>query len=275
MQPTGQRGRQLPLGHSTPVSALRNVGLCAGRLEGPQLIRMSLGGSTSQGGFRKRVIRTLICDLDNTLFPARTIPRAAVEPALERVRVANRAGPGIPDARLEEALEACWDRAFDEVARLYDLPEPLCQAWHTAAKELEVTGPLELYSDVDVLWALPLRRFLVTTGYRRFQESKISVLGLAGRFEAIYIDALGETDRVGKEALFRRILREQEAAAPETAVLGDSAEGELLAGESLGLWTIQILRQGVVPTPRAHSQVRSLKELPAVLAQASQARATT
>lgn len=221
------------------------------------------------------MIRTLICDLDNTLFSARSIPRPAVEPALERVRVANRAGPGIPDARLEEALEACWDRAFDEVARLYDLPESLCHAWQTAARELEVTGPLELYADVEVLWSLPLRRFLVTTGYRRFQGSKISILGLAGRFEAIYIDALGETPRSGKEAIFRQILREQQAAVPETVVLGDSAEGELLAGERLGLWTIQILREGVVPAPRANSQIRSLRELPAVLAQMSQARAAT
>ena len=221
------------------------------------------------------MIRTLICDLDNTLFPARTVPRAAVEPALDRVRLANRTGPRISDARLDEALEACWDRAFDEVARLYDLPEALCHAWEMAATELEVTAPLELYADVDVLWSLPLRRFLVTTGYRRFQESKIRALGLASRFEAIYIDALGETHRSGKETLFRQILSEQQADVPETAVLGDSAEGELLAGERLGLWTIQILREGVVPAPQANSQIRSLVELPAVLAQASQARAAT
>jgi FMN phosphatase YigB (HAD superfamily) len=198
-----------------------------------------------------------------------------MQPALERVRAANRAGPRIPDARLEEALEASWEHAFDEVARLYDLPEPLCRAWQAAAEQLEVTGPLELYADVDVLWSLPVRLFLVTTGYRRLQESKISLLGLAGRFEAIYIDALGETLRSGKEALFRQLLLERSLMVPETAVLGDSAEGELLAGKRLGLWTIQILREGVVPAPQANSQIQSLTELPAALAQASQARAAT
>ena len=62
---------------------------------------------------------------------------------------------------------------------------------------------------------------------------------------------------------------------PETAVLGDSAEGELLAGKRLGLWTIQILREGVVPAPQANAQIKSLTELPVALAQASQARAAT
>jgi hypothetical protein len=46
MQPTGRSGRHPPLGHSAPWSALWNVGLCAGRLEGLQLICKSLGRRT-------------------------------------------------------------------------------------------------------------------------------------------------------------------------------------------------------------------------------------
>lgn len=214
----------------------------------------------------KTVIRALICDLDNTLFAARTVPRTTVQPAIEAVRAANRAGPMIPEARLGEALEACWDRSFDEVARLYALPEALCRAWEAAAEQLEVTEQLELYPDVAVLWSLPLRLFLVTTGYRRFQESKIRVLGLTSRFEAIYVDALGDSPRAGKETLFRRLLVERELAATEVAVLGDSADAELAAGAKIGLWTIQILREGVIPASSAHWRIQSLGELPHVLA---------
>jgi FMN phosphatase YigB (HAD superfamily) len=220
-------------------------------------------------------IRALICDLDNTLFPARAVPLTTVQPALELVRAANRAVPMVPDARLEEALEACWDRSFDEVARLYALPEPLCRTWEAAAEQLEVNERLELYPDVVVLWSLPVRLFLVTTGYRRLQQSKIRALGLTGRFEAIYIDGLGESTRVGKEALFRQLLGEHHLAATEVAVLGDSADAELAAGDRVGLWTIQILRERVIPAPRAHSQIRSLTELPELLTHISRARAAT
>jgi FMN phosphatase YigB (HAD superfamily) len=210
------------------------------------------------------VIKALICDLDHTLFPTRSIPRSVVQPALDAVRAANRNGSHVSDAWLEEALEACWDLSFDEVARRYALPDPLCQAWADSAERLEANGPLELYPDAAVLWTLPLRRFLVTTGYRRFQESKIAALDIARRFEGIYIDALGD-GRLGKEALFRRLMAEHRLVTHEVAVLGDNAESEIAAGHRLGLWTIQIVRERAVSSPSAHFRIDSLTELPTVL----------
>jgi FMN phosphatase YigB (HAD superfamily) len=210
------------------------------------------------------MITTLICDLDNTLFPTRAIPRSVVQPALDAVRAANRNGSHMLGARLEEALEACWDLSFDEVARRYALPDPLCRAWAESAERLEANGPLELYPDAAVLWTLPLRRFLVTTGYRRFQESKIAALGIAHRFEGIYIDALGD-GRLGKEALFRRLMAEHRLTHGEVAVLGDNAESEIAAGHRLGLRTVQVVRERSVSSPSAHFRISSLTELPAVL----------
>jgi FMN phosphatase YigB (HAD superfamily) len=215
------------------------------------------------------VIRALICDLDNTLFPARSVPRTTLQPALDAVRAINRAASLVPAARLEEAFEACWELSFDQVAVRYALPDALCRAWAAAAEQLEITERLQPYPDVAVLWTLPLRLFLVTTGYRRFQESKIAGLALNRRFEAIYLDALDEPGRAGKEVLFRRVLAERQLAAREVAVLGDSAHSEIAAGSRLGLWTIQILREKVVPDSSAHWRIRSLGELPPVLAQIS------
>ena len=198
-----------------------------------------------------------------------------MQPVLDAVRAANAVGDFLPQTRLDDALEACWDLSFDEVARLYALPEPLCRAWATAAAKLEVTEPLDPYSDVNVLWTLPLRFFLVTTGYQRLQESKIGALGFRTRFEAVYVDALDESPRLGKEGLFRQVLTEHRLAATDVAVLGDSAESELAAGQRIGLWTIQILREGVPAAPNAHWRIRDLSELPAVLAQIWPVAATT
>jgi putative hydrolase of the HAD superfamily len=213
------------------------------------------------------MIRALIADLDNTLYPARSVPRCTVLPVLEAVRAANRAGSLIPEDRLEEALDACWDHSFDQVARLYALPEPLRRAWALAVARIEVTEPLEAYPDVAMLWTLPLRLFLVTTGYRRFQESKIASLALLERFEAIYYDALEESSRAGKEELFRRLLAERQLEPMEVVVLGDSEESEIAAGLRLGLWTIQVLRERVRPAPTAHWRIQSLTELPELLSQ--------
>lgn len=210
------------------------------------------------------MLKSLICDLDNTLFPTRAISRSVLQPALDAVRAANLQGSHVPDTRLEEALEACWDLSFDEVARRYGLPDPLCQVWAEAAERLEAKSPLELYPDSAVLWTLPLQRFLVTTGYRRFQESKIAALHIQHRFDGIYIDALGD-GRLGKEALFRQLMAEHGLAPHEVAVLGDNAESEIAAGHRLGLWTIQIVRERAVSSSSAHFWIDSLTQLPAVL----------
>jgi FMN phosphatase YigB (HAD superfamily) len=213
------------------------------------------------------MIRALISDLDNTLYAARSVPRATLRPLFDAVRAANQAGAILPEARLEDALEACWDRSFDEVALAYALPAALCQAWAAAAAELEVTEPLQLYPDVSVLWALSLRLFLVTTGYRRLQESKIAALGLADRFDAVYVDALGESIRTGKEGVFRRLLAEQRLIPAEVVVLGDNEDSEIAAGRRLGLWTVQVLRERSVPASTVDRKIRSLHELPGALDQ--------
>jgi FMN phosphatase YigB (HAD superfamily) len=210
------------------------------------------------------MIKALICDLDNTLFPTRAIPRSVLQPVLDAVRAANGAGSLIPSTTLEEALDACWDLSFDEVARRYALPEPLCRAWSASMERLEAPARLEGYCDLAVLWTLPLRLFLVTTGYRQFQESKIAALGIAHRFDAIYIDALGP-ERLGKEELFRRLLAEHRLAAGEVAVLGDRADSEIAAGLRLGFRTIQIVRERSVSSASAHYRIGTLTELPGVL----------
>jgi FMN phosphatase YigB (HAD superfamily) len=213
------------------------------------------------------MIRALICDLDNTLYSARSVPRATLQPLFDAVRAANQAGAILPEPQLDDALEACWDRSFDEVARDYALPPALCQAWAAAAVQLQVTEPLQLYPDISVLWTLSLRLFLVTTGYRRFQESKIAALNLADRFHAIYVDALGETIRTGKEGLFRRLIAEHQLRPRDVVVLGDNEDSEIAAGRRLGLWTIQVLRERSVPASNADRKIRSLYELPVVLDQ--------
>lgn len=57
------------------------------------------------------------------------------------------------------------------------LPETVSAVWQDAASALQVTTPLRPYADVVAgLEQLSLRRFLLTTGFRRLQESKVRQL---------------------------------------------------------------------------------------------------
>jgi putative hydrolase of the HAD superfamily len=124
-----------------------------------------------------------------------------------------------------------------------------------------VTSPLVPYDDVAGLATLPVRRFLVTSGYRGYQESKIAALGIAHLFEQVLIDTLGEPDRPGKERLFQDVAQRHGWHPRQVLVVGDSAESEITAGNRLGMPTVQVLRPGVDRSPLARYWVAGLGEL--------------
>jgi FMN phosphatase YigB (HAD superfamily) len=212
------------------------------------------------------LLRAAVLDLDHTLFDPHTLPRATFLRLETRVR--QLAAGVVSERTLEAALADAWRSPFDSVVKLHALPEALTTAWRDAACALEVTEPLIPFPDVvDGLQQLSLRRFLLTTGFRRFQESKVRQLGLACLFEAVYVDALDPPGPLGKRALLERLLREHALKASEVIVVGDRADDELSAGAALGMVVVQVLRPGVVPDRGIALQIPDLAGLPALVAQ--------
>jgi FMN phosphatase YigB (HAD superfamily) len=151
---------------------------------------------------------------------------------------------------LDAALADAWRLPFDRVVAEYHLPEAVRTAWEEGACALQVTQPLSPYADVlAALERLALRRFLLTTGFRQLQESKIRQLGLASLFTAVYIDALDPPGPVGKRVILQRLLTEHTLRPAEVVVLGDRSDDELAAARSLGMEAIQVVRPEWLPTP--------------------------
>jgi putative hydrolase of the HAD superfamily len=115
------------------------------------------------------------------------------------------------------------------------------------------------------LSALRARRFLVTSGFRRLQESKIEALGIAPLFEAIFVDAIDEPGPKGKERIFREILERHALRTDEVLVVGDNPASEIEAGNRLRLTTVQILRPGVTRGGNAKHVISGLAELEPLL----------
>ena len=218
-------------------------------------------------------LSVLICDLDNTLFDARSIPTTVLAPVHAALRAANTGEETLTSVELEAIIDASERMSFDLVVRELDVPPALAGAWSDAHARLSAPTPLRPFADVSVLWELPLERCLVTTGFRRFQESKVAALGLEALFPTIYIDALDDPVRAGKRALFERIVAERSMRPTEVIVVGDSPASELAVGSELGMVTVQILRPGVRASSRAQFRIASLTELPGVLRAVERARA--
>jgi putative hydrolase of the HAD superfamily len=209
------------------------------------------------------MIRAVVFDLDNCLAAADEPGPELLAPTFDAIRRANHGH--LPDDVLDRALDACWRNPLDWVARTFGFSDEMLAAGWAMNVRAEVTTPMYGYGDLDALAELPVQRFLVTSGFRRLQESKVRALGIASRFEGIYIDAIDAPGRKGKEAIFRDILRAYDLNLAEALIIGDSAESEIAAGNRIGMPTIQILRPGVRRTDTATQVIASLRELPAIL----------
>lgn len=207
--------------------------------------------------------KALIFDLDNCLAPATEVGKDLYEPAFQAIREANDGT--VPGEVLEEALAEAWRHPLDWVAAKYGFSAAMLDAGRQVFTAMEVKRPMHAYDDLASIVDLPVQRFLVTSGFRRLQESKIKALGLAPLFTSTFVDALDEPERLGKGGLFEKILADHKLSPAEVMVVGDSAHSEIAAGNRLGIRTVQTLRPGVPHADNATFHIHSLAELKALL----------
>ena len=204
-------------------------------------------------------IRAAIFDLDNCLAPADEAGEQFFKPAFDAIRAANKGR--LSEEQLSAAFDDCWRHALDEVARKHDFSEEMYRAGFDVFRHLEVKHPLGGYGDLHVLQALPWKRMLVTSGFRRLQESKIDSLGIRPALHEVHVHAIDEAHSPGKKQLFQQLLSRHGWRPEEVLVVGDNAESEIAAGNELGMPTVQTLRPGVPYAPAAGLHIRSLDEL--------------
>ncbi len=213
-----------------------------------------------------QMIRAIIFDLDNCLSAADEVGYGLLEPVFDAIRRANKGT--LSDEALARAFEACWRHPLDWVAREYGFSdEMLAAGWEVAART-EVEAPMHGYPDLGTLAELPAMLFLVTSGFRRLQESKIRALQFESLFEAMHIDAIDEADRKGKEGVFKEILKNYQLSPEEVLIVGDNPDSEIEAGNRLGMRTVQILRAGVPRGSNAAHYIHSLAELKGLMTEA-------
>lgn len=209
------------------------------------------------------MIKALIFDLDNCLAAANEVGEQLFAPAFDAIRRANH--DILSEELLSEAFADCWRHPLDWVATKYGFSEAMLAAGWKVFATTEVKEPMYGYGDLALLSELSVRRFLVTSGFRRLQKSKIKALGLERLFTAIYVDAIDEPSRKGKQGLFEHILDTYQLRPTEVLVVGDNPDSEIEAGNRLGMRTVQTLRAGVPRADNATFYIYSLSELKQLL----------
>jgi FMN phosphatase YigB (HAD superfamily) len=211
-------------------------------------------------------VAAVIFDLDNCLSAGREVPERIYQPGFDAIRRANDGS--LTEAQLASAFEDAWHLAIDDVAERHKFSEAMRDAAMEAFAKMEMDEPMQGYPDLHLLQDIGARRFLVTSGFRRLQESKINALGIAPWFDEVIIDAIDEPSRRGKEGIIRDLLQQRSLAPGEVFVVGDNPHSEIAAGNRLGCRTIQILRPGVERGGTAWRYIQSLDELLPLLTEA-------
>jgi putative hydrolase of the HAD superfamily len=205
------------------------------------------------------VPRSVIFDLDYCLCAGDEVGATLYEPVFASIRRAN-AGT-LTEAALAEAFTACMRFPFDVVAERFRFSAAMYRAGLRSFEATEVVAPLHGYPDLHVLRDLRAQRFLVTSGFPRLQQSKITALGIRPCFDAIHVDSIVDHPRRRKQAIFADIAQRYGLVARQVWVVGDNGESEIAAGNRLGMTTVQILRPGVERCDTARHVVRNLIEL--------------
>jgi FMN phosphatase YigB (HAD superfamily) len=209
------------------------------------------------------MIKALILDLDNCLAAANEVGEDVFKPAFEAMRNANHGT--LTDEQLAEAFEEIWRRPLDFVALKFGFSQEMLAAGWNAFSQTVIETPMKGYGDLAVLRELPFELYLVTSGFRGLQESKVKALQIADLFREIEIDAIDEDDRKGKQGVFASILERKELKPEEVIVVGDNPDSEIEAGNRLGIRTVQILRPGIPRANNATFYIETFHELKTLL----------
>ncbi len=219
--------------------------------------------TTDSPAKESRVIRAIIFDLDKCLAPPEEIGRAFFEPPIDAIRGANNGT--LSDEAFETAIRDFWHLSYDDIATRHGFSPAMFRAGWKAYRSLRMPGPLRGYGDLDVLAEFRVPLFLVTTGFRDFQESKVDALGIRERFVEVIVDDIDGHVRLGKFRIFGELLDRNRWQPESMLVVGDNPESEIAAGNRLGMPTVQILRPGVSRDASARWHVGDLAELSEML----------
>jgi putative hydrolase of the HAD superfamily len=177
-------------------------------------------------------ISAIIFDLDNTVFPVSSIGEELFEPIFALI-ANSKEYKGDLNAIKKDIMR----KPFQKVAAEYQFSEKLLTDGINLLKSLSYHKPIRPFEDYEATRNLRCKKFLVTTGFVKMQESKIKQLGIEQDFERIYIVDPTLVNQTKKD-IFKHILENHALNASDVLVVGDDPNSEIQAANELGISTV-------------------------------------
>ena len=180
--------------------------------------------------------KALILDLDNTIYPVSSISEnlfgALFEVLDQYAELINVTDTNTVNKIKDEMTR----RPFQHIADEFNLDRGVRNKMTDTLRNMEYTFPVQPYADYHHIRAIPLDKFLVTTGFSKLQWSKVRMLGIEGDFKHIHI-VDPEISNQTKKDVFAEIMQTYNYSPNELLVIGDDPESEIKAAKDLGINT--------------------------------------
>lgn len=201
--------------------------------------------------------KVLIFDLDNTIYAVSSIAQRLFAPLFQLLDESGELGDHLP--AVKQDLQR---KPFQWVAKNYGFSSYLQTAGHHLLQNLVYEGPIEAFPDYQETKSLSQKKYLVTSGFQKMQESKIQGLQLAPDFEKIWIV---DVDVSTKKEVFEAMLQQTGYQPSECLAIGDDPDSELTAARELGMDAMLYLHHHPQPAHAIFPAISDFRQLPAFL----------
>lgn len=185
--------------------------------------------------------KAIILDLDNTIYPVSSIGDELFKPLFQLI-LEN--GEYLEDIDLIK--KDIMRKPFQKVASEYSFSNKLLEKGLGFLQEVSCTMKISVFEDYNEVKNIPIKKFLVTTGFTKMQHSKVAQLGITNDFEEIHVVDPQLSDKTKKD-VFADILTRFQLNSSEVLVIGDDPNSEIKAANELGIDTVLYDKQNFNP----------------------------
>jgi putative hydrolase of the HAD superfamily len=225
------------------------------------------------------MIRALIFDLDDTLFPESEFVRSGFE-AVDAWLRKDKAISGFMARASADFCRGARGDIFNRVLRSLGVLDDAQLVQKMVDVYREHQPYIRLFSDAE--WALDYfsktrHLALLTDGYLKVQQRKVAALNISHRFEAIvYSDTFGRVGWKPSPLAYQQITKELSCSPNQCAYVGDNPAKDFITARRLNWFTIRVRRPSgehfgirLDKTHEADREIESLLELEPTLEDAA------
>lgn len=208
--------------------------------------------------------RVLILDLDNTIYPVSSIANSLFAELFETLDSYAELINADDEDNINKIKQEMMRRPFQHIADEFGLSDEITERMVGVLKTMTYELPMQPFADYAYISALPLVKFLVTTGFTRLQLSKIKMLGIGQDFKSIHI-VDPEVSRQTKKDVFAEIMAEHGYQPADLLVIGDDPQSEIKAATALGIDSFLFDPENRYPDAIATHRADNLKQVLTIL----------